>query len=102
MIRLHADAWQSRGKKPGALAGSFMRRFHEALACEARGRGELDLLRIDAGGQVLGFLYNFRHGGTVYAYQSGFRQFPGTPQARPGVVGHAVAIEEALAAGLTR
>jgi CelD/BcsL family acetyltransferase involved in cellulose biosynthesis len=101
MIRLHADAWQSRGK-PGAFAGSFMRRFHEALAREARGRGELDLLRIDAGGQVLGFLYNFRHGGTVYAYQSGFRQFPGTPQARPGVVGHALAIEEALAAGLTR
>jgi CelD/BcsL family acetyltransferase involved in cellulose biosynthesis len=101
MIALHGEAWSRRGAQ-GAFAGAFVRRFHAALVPAARARGELDLLRIQAGGDLLGVLYNFRHHGTVYAYQSGFRPFPGAPDARPGLVGHALAIEEARQAGLAR
>ncbi len=101
MITLHGEAWGRRGR-PGAFAGGFVRRFHAALVPAARARGELDLLRIQAGGELLGFLYNFRHHGTVYAYQSGFRPFPDAQDARPGLVGHALAIEEARQAGLAR
>jgi CelD/BcsL family acetyltransferase involved in cellulose biosynthesis len=101
MIGLHAAAWGRRGR-PGAFAGAFMRRFHAALVAAALPRGELDLLRIAAGRETLGFLYGFRHRGIVYAYQSGFRTFPGQPDARPGLVGHALAIEEARQAGLAR
>lgn len=101
MIGLHTAAWGRRGR-PGAFAGGFMRRFHAALVAAALPRGELDLLRIAAGGETLGFLYSFRHRGTVYAYQSGFQAFPGQQDARPGLVGHALAIEAARQAGLAR
>lgn len=101
MITLHGEAWRRRGL-PGAFAGAFMRRFHAALLPAARARGEVDLLRLEAGDELLGVLYNFRHRGTVYAYQSGFRLFPGEPDARPGLVAHALAIEEARRDGLVR
>ena len=35
-------------------------------------RGEIDLLCATAGGQVIGYLYNFRYRGQALAYQSGF------------------------------
>jgi CelD/BcsL family acetyltransferase involved in cellulose biosynthesis len=101
MIALHTSTWQARGQ-PGAFATAFLCRFHRVLVQRAHAQGELDLLRISAGGEVIGYLYNFRHRGAVYAYQSGFRQEPGTPQARPGLTSHALAIEEARAAGLSR
>lgn len=101
MIALHAASWERRGQ-PGAFAGGFMRRFHAALVAEAATRGELDLLRLTAGEETLGLLYGFRHRGVVYAYQGGFRSFAGEPEARPGLVAHALAIEEARAAGLAR
>ncbi len=101
MIALHTGRWQEKGR-PGAFATPYLRRFHAALIARAGERGELDLLRLAAGGEVLGHLYNFRAGRTVFAYQSGFRQFPGVAEARPGLVAHLLAAEQALAQGLGR
>jgi CelD/BcsL family acetyltransferase involved in cellulose biosynthesis len=101
LVSLHAARWQRSGHA-GAFAQPFMGRFHAALLPDARARGEADLWRIAAGEETLGYLYNFRHRGAVYAYQSGLRTFPGEAQARPGLVGHWLAIEEAKAAGLSR
>ncbi len=101
LVSLHAERWRRSGLA-GAFAEPFMGRFHAALLPRARDRGEADLWRIAAGAETLGYLYNFRHRGTVYAYQSGLRAFPGMAQARPGLVGHWLAIEEARAAGLAR
>jgi CelD/BcsL family acetyltransferase involved in cellulose biosynthesis len=101
LVSLHAARWRRSGLE-GAFAAPFMGRFHQALLARARERGEADLWRIAAGAETLGYLYNFRHRGTVHAYQSGLREFPGTPQARPGLVGHWLAIEEARAAGFAR
>ena len=101
LVSLHAARWQRSGLA-GAFAEPFMGRFHAALLPRARARGEADLWRIAAGAETLGYLYNFRHRGTAYAYQSGLREFPGMAQARPGLVGHWLAIGEARAAGLVR
>jgi CelD/BcsL family acetyltransferase involved in cellulose biosynthesis len=101
LVSLHTARWQRSGHA-GAFAQPFMGRFHAALLPDARARGEADLWRIAAGAETLGYLYNFRHRGTVYAYQSGLRVFPGEAQARPGLIGHWLAIEEAKAAGLSR
>jgi len=101
LASLHAARWQRSGLG-GAFAEPFMGRFHGALLPRARGRGEADLWRIAAGAETLGYLYNFRHRGAAYAYQSGLREFPGTAQARPGLVGHWLAIAEAKATGLGR
>lgn len=99
LVTLHTARWQRAGL-PGAFSNPFMSRFHATLLPSARTRGEVDLWRVAAGTETLGYLYNFRHRGTVYAYQSGLKEFPGEAQARPGLVGHWLAIEEAKAAGL--
>jgi CelD/BcsL family acetyltransferase involved in cellulose biosynthesis len=63
------------------------------------GAGEIQLLRLRAGGQrEVGYLYNFVRRGVVHAYQSGFRYNP-DPRLKPGLVSHALAIEHNLATG---
>jgi len=55
--------------------------------------GEIDLLRIAAGDQTIGFLYNFRFRNRVYAYQSGFDYSVSHPHQKPGLTCHHLAIE---------
>jgi len=98
MVALHERAWRARGK-PGAFPGPAITGFHDRLLRDAVPRGEADLLRIAAGTETIGYLYNFRHGGRVYCYQSGF---PGFTDARmkPGLVSHTLAVEHYRAMGL--
>ena len=98
LIDLHQRDWQGRGK-PGAFAEPFMRRFHNALLDCAFPRGEVDLLRLDAGAAAIGYLYNFRLGGHVHAYQSGFDHGEAGPHGKPGLTSHQFAVERAMAEG---
>ncbi|HEY8609794.1 MAG TPA: GNAT family N-acetyltransferase [Roseomonas sp.] len=98
MIALHGAAWRARGR-PGAFANPFMPRFHRALITGAFPRGEVDMLRASAGGRPFGYLYNFRLGGRIFAYQSGFDYALADAQTKPGLTCHHLAIERALAAG---
>jgi CelD/BcsL family acetyltransferase involved in cellulose biosynthesis len=98
LIRLHEATWRARGK-PGAFATPFLHRFHEALVRRATPRGELDMLRIEADGKDVGYLYNFRMRGHVHAYQSGLDHAGAGPHQKPGLTCHALAIEQALARG---
>lgn len=97
MIGLHQASWQHRGK-PGAFASATMRAFHRTLIARAWPRGEADLLRIAAGEQDIGYLYNFLHAGRVYCYQSGFIR-AATPHAKPGLLCHSLAIAHYAGAG---
>jgi CelD/BcsL family acetyltransferase involved in cellulose biosynthesis len=97
MAALHQAAWQRRGK-PGAFADPDIVRFHEALISSAHPAGQADLLRIEAGQIQLGYLYNFRHSGRVYCYQSGFAAFTDA-RLKPGLVAHTLAIEHYRALG---
>ncbi len=97
LIALHTARWQARGK-PGAFAGDFQRRFHRALIAAALPRGECELLRVTTGERVLGYLYNFRLRGRVYAYQSGF-DYDSFAAEKPGLACHALAIARALELG---
>ena len=98
LMALHGESWRRRGL-PGAFADPFMRRFHQALIGRAAARGEVDLLRLDAGATAIGYLYNFRLGGRVYAYQSGFDYAEAGSQAKPGLTCHHLAVERAIEAG---
>ena len=97
LIALHAATWAARGK-PGAFATDTVRRFHQCLV--RRGvPGAVELLRITAGGSMVGYLYNLVHAGRVCAYQSGF-DYPGAPaHAKPGLTCHHLAIEAHRARG---
>ncbi len=92
---LHVRSWLRRGKRH-AFSEPYFEIFHRALA----GSDAVQLLRIRAGERVLGYLYNFRFGGAVYAYQSGFADEESAD--RPGYVSHALAIEHCAKQGVTR
>lgn len=97
--RLHQATWTRRGR-PGAFANAEFVAFHAALLEEAWPRGEIDLLRVAAGGEVLGYLYNFAWRGRVANYQSGFDYAAaGTAQHKPGLTCHHLAVEMYAAQG---
>ncbi len=69
---LHSASWEQRGK-PHAFTGSAFEPFHLLLIERNFAAGAIELLRVRAGARVMGYLYNFRLGRHIYAYQSGFR-----------------------------
>jgi CelD/BcsL family acetyltransferase involved in cellulose biosynthesis len=88
--RLHTAAWQARGL-PGAFANAHFRPFHRRLVAAGLPLGAIDLLRLRAGEEVVGLLYNFRHGGRAYSYQSGFR-YETDERLKPGLASHVMAL----------
>lgn len=98
MLPLHARTWEARGK-PGAFATAFLQRFHRSLIATGAARGEVEMLRIAAGANEIGYLYNFRLGGRVHAYQSGLDHAGAGRHEKPGLTSHALAVRRALAAG---
>jgi CelD/BcsL family acetyltransferase involved in cellulose biosynthesis len=93
---LHCASWERRGKLH-AFTGPFFEPFHRRLIESCFDEDGLQLLRASAGDRVIGYLYNFRLGSRIYAYQSGFAE-AGRGE-RPGVVTHALAIRRAFRSG---
>ena len=96
MKELHCASWERRGK-PHSFAGEFFERFHRMLIERSFAAGGTQLLRASAGDRVLGYLYNFRLGNRVSAYQSGFND--SDRRERPGIVTHFLAIRHAFRSG---
>jgi CelD/BcsL family acetyltransferase involved in cellulose biosynthesis len=97
LVALHQAAWRARGRA-GAFAGQRIQDFHAALIRAGVPRGEVALLRVSAGERDIGFLYNFQHSGRVLSYQSGLAT-DADARLKPGLVCHALAIEQARADG---
>ena len=83
LATLHQASWTARGF-PGAFARPFFARFHHALIERGMPRGEIDLLRVTAGAQVVGLLYNFRYRGRSLSYQGGFDYAGAGRHQKPG------------------
>lgn len=94
---LHNAHWASRGKE-GAFPNEFTRAFHDQLVLTGVDCGAVQLLRVSAGEEVVGYLYNFVHNGHVYFYQSGVK-YSDDPKVRPGLVCHYLAVMHNLQAG---
>jgi len=97
MRRLHDEYWRSR-QHPGAFDSEFALRFHRSLVSAHTDDGGVELLRLTAGDEQLGYLYNFICCGTVFNYQSGF-SYSKDNRHRPGLLAHAMAIERAVLKG---
>jgi len=93
---LHCASWERRGKRH-AFAGEFFEPFHRLLIERSFAGGGTQLLRATAGGRIIGYLYNFRAGDRIYAYQSGLADID--RRDRPGIVAHALAIRHAFQSG---
>lgn len=88
--RLHTAQWRARGGE-GAFGGSAFRQFHTAFLQTALAEGRADLLRVTAGREEVGYLYNLRSaGGWIMAYQSGFAAAADN-RWKPGYLCHALA-----------
>ena len=97
MKALHCASWERRGKTH-AFSGAFFEAFHRLLIERSFAEGGTQLLRASAGERVIGYLYNFRLGDRIYAYQSGFAD--ADRRERPGIVTHALAIRHAFRSGV--
>jgi CelD/BcsL family acetyltransferase involved in cellulose biosynthesis len=95
MIPLHERRWEGQG----AFSTPWLARFHATLVARLAARGEVEMLRVTAGGRRLGLLENFRRAGVVHAYQSGFVDTAGDAALKPGLLCHLLAIRRALAEG---
>jgi CelD/BcsL family acetyltransferase involved in cellulose biosynthesis len=97
MAELHQRAWRRRGQA-GAMSAVF-RNFHQHILATGVAAGTVDLWTVQAGDRLIGYLYNFRHGDQVAAYQSGFAYDAAQPHEKPGLVCHAMAISHYAQAG---
>jgi CelD/BcsL family acetyltransferase involved in cellulose biosynthesis len=100
LAALHQASWTARGR-PGAFAAPFFGALHRRIIQVGFARGAVQLIRVTAGGDELGYLYNLVRDGRVAAYQSGFA-YESTTRSKPGLVSHVLAIEHNLAAGAVR
>jgi CelD/BcsL family acetyltransferase involved in cellulose biosynthesis len=96
MKALHCASWERRGQ-PHAFTGGFFEPFHRLLIERSFAQGGTQLLAARAGDRIIGYLYNFRLGNRIYAYQSGFDDVD--RRERPGIVTHALAIRHAFRSG---
>ena len=96
---LHQPYWQSRGE-PGAFAYPFLEALMLGLIADGLANGTVELVRISRGDLAIGYLYNFVYRGQVYCYQCGFL-FEVDAKLKPGLVSHALCIEDHLRAGLS-
>lgn len=101
LVILHQTSWLARGQA-GAFANPFFGRFHRALIARGLEREEIDLFRVAAGQQLVGFLYNFRYRGHSLAYQSGFDYAGASRHEKPGLTCHYEAIRFAQEWGAVR
>lgn len=97
MKALHQKHWVARGH-PGSYAFPFFERFHRALVADCVPRGTVELLRVSAGPDVLGYVYNFVWNGRVLAYHTGVA-YEADARLKPGLVCHHLCIERHLRGG---
>jgi CelD/BcsL family acetyltransferase involved in cellulose biosynthesis len=95
---LHQRHWEPRGKG-GAFSYPFLERFHRSLIARCLPAGNAEVLRISAGEQPIGYLYNFIWRGWVGTYLSGFA-YDADARLKPGLVSYYLCAERHLANGM--
>ncbi|MCI5164818.1 MAG: GNAT family N-acetyltransferase [Candidatus Electrothrix sp. GM3_4] len=91
MVSLHQIIWEERGEA-GVFSSQLFNKFHERLIHNCFDKGEIQLLRIHAGGSTVGCLYNFLWQRRIYFYQCGFNYSFGK-KVQPGLVSHVLAVQ---------
>ena len=100
LIDLHQKTWQGRGKQ-GAFARPFFAAFARALCHAGLSAGTAELIRVDAGNRIVGYLLNLADTGEVANYQAGFA-YAEDNRLKPGLVTHTMAIARYAAEGRDR
>ena len=99
LIDLHQKRWTERGQ-PGTFSNSYYTDFNKKLISTRFEHGEIEIVRITAGEQLLGCLYCFVFEGKVYGYMCGFN-FLDSHLYSPGLICHYFAVLHNTARGLS-
>lgn len=94
LASLHQATWVERGQ-PGVFASSRFVAFHRALVRRVFPAAGIQMVRVSAGQQPVGLLYNMIHAGKLYCYQWGLHYTP-DKRTRPGVLTVACAVQHCL------
>jgi CelD/BcsL family acetyltransferase involved in cellulose biosynthesis len=97
LVTLHQSYWISKGE-PGAFSTDFARKFHTAVITKGWPRGTVKIVRLVAGANTLGYLYNFCLNGVLYNYQSGHISEK-NPKVKTGLVCHCLVVDDAIQRG---
>lgn len=102
MVQLHESHWSEQEQEHGAFGNPRILRFHERLIAESGGGDGAQLIRVNAGDQTVGYVYNLVWRGTSYFYQAGidYKRFGSCGS--PGLLLLTRAVEHALAEGMAR
>ena len=98
--RWQSEKWRARGKK-GILDTPFIMGFQQALNRGALGAGGVEIIRVSAGAEPIAYLQNYIDRGAVLFNLGGFR-VEDNKHLKPGLVAHALAIEDHLKGGVSR
>lgn len=94
---LHQVYWVARGEA-GGFANPYFVEFQRHMLRTCLAKGTVELFRVSAGEQAIGYVYNFVYRGQVYAYLTG-TLYEEDAKLKPGLVNHVLAIEAHLAEG---
>ncbi len=94
---LHQIYWTARGEA-GGFAYPFFIKFQQHMLRRCLATGTVELFRITAGEQAIGYVYNFVYRGHVYAYLTG-TLYEDDAKLKPGLVNHTLCIDAHLAEG---
>jgi hypothetical protein len=97
LVQLHQKEWTKRGW-PGAFS-DYLLGFHRKLIASRFEKGEIQVMVVSSGPQIIGCLYNLVYHDKVLFYQSGFNYQPKNVY-RPGLVCHYLAVLHNAAKGL--
>ena len=102
MVQLHESHWSEEEQDRGAFGNPRILRFHEHLIAQSSDAEGAQLIRVNAGDHIVGYVYNLAWRDTLYFYQAGidYRRFGDSGS--PGLLLLTRAVEHALASGMTR
>lgn len=98
LIDLHQKRWTERGQS-GTFSNPYYTDFHKRLISARFAHGEIEMVRVSAGKQLLGCLYCFLFEGKVYGYLCGFN-FLDSHLYSPGLICHYFAVIHNTGLGL--
>ncbi len=97
MKEFHQKTWVDRGQEGAFANPSFETFIHGLVKCGVES-GKIDLLKVSAGSEPIGFLFNLIESSRILNYQSGFA-YSDNPHIKPGLVCHTLAMDHYAARG---
>ena len=95
---LNSKHFESLGRR-GIWNSSRFAAFHRSFIHKSFALGKIQMLRVSAGPETIGLLYNLVHRNKAYFYQCGYN-YTADKRLSPGVVTLALAVDYCLQAGL--